>query len=396
MTRPRALILVKLPVALALGAWGGPNGLADSVARRGGLETLAGEILLVDSGGVEIRTDTGVRHLVPWDRVRQVTSESHATDLRNFRETAELVWRARSRVERHDLALAEPLLEKLFEDYRGQTNPTALVVAEGLLRCRLARGAQALAVIPALEVTRLRRAGLSHESTGTYGQLPGVMDDRYELCVALPPLWLATPALAKLRQDLSEYRSGDDAVTAAIASLYARSVARALGEELPPPTDSLPDHLGVELLAAIIDCGDPAPDAREQSRNWLARGLETFPAFAQAWARFHVGSSLVREAGLVRRQRGLVSLLHLPALHQHSQPYLAGIALSVAADVLEAQGDAEGARTLRGELAARYPHHPVLAAPAALPSLQSGDEAHSNRDPNGESHDHILATKEHP
>jgi hypothetical protein len=108
----------------------------DTVERRGGLPTLTGEVLLVSGGGVEIRTDSGVRQLVPWDQVREVTSEGHEIQLRNFRDTGEMVWRARLRVERHDTALAEPLFERLFEEYRGETNQTALVVSEGVAACR--------------------------------------------------------------------------------------------------------------------------------------------------------------------------------------------------------------------------------------------------------------------
>jgi len=336
----------------------------DTVARRGGLPTLTGEVLLVSGGGVEIRTDAGVRQLVPWDQVQDVASEGHEIELRNFRETAEMVWRARSRVERHDTALAEPLFERLFEEYRGQTNQTALVVAEGLLRCRLSRGAHALAVIPALEVMRLRRAGLTHEGTGTYGQLPPVIDERYQLCTALAPIWLGTPALAKLRLDLDGYASGEDAVIAAMAALYARSAARALGAEVGDAPER-PNHIGVELLAHIVNCGDPSDQVREQSRNWLARAEATMPAFGQAWARFAMGVSLLSESGLVRQQRGLVNLLHVPALHHDSQPYLAGIALSLAAAALEAQGDADAAHVLRADLTSQYPSHPVLAAPLA-------------------------------
>lgn len=349
---------------------------ADTVARRGGLPTLTGEVLLVNAGGVDVRTDTGVRQLVPWDQVHQVTSEGHAIELRNFSATAELAWRARSRIERHDTALAEPLFERLFEQYYGkEANQTGLVVAEGLLRCRLARGAHALAVIPALEVIRLRRAGLSHEATGTYGQLPPVIDDRFELCLAVPPVWLATPVLAKLSHDLANYDAGGDEVVAAIAAMYARSAARAMGAE---PTDmpSLPDHLGVEFLRHIVDCGDNLDATREQSRNWLSRAEPTLPPFAQAWARFATGASLLSESGLVRQQRGLVNLLHVPALHAPSQPYLAGIALSLAAMALESHGDAEAARLLRSDLTSYFPNHPVLSAPlAGLPAAANTSRA---------------------
>ncbi len=378
-------------IAVALAATIGAATVAgDTVARRGGLSTLVGEVQLVNDGGVEIRTESGIRQIVPWDQVREITSESHETDIRNRRETAELVWRARSRVERHDTALAEPLFERLFEHYRGATNQTALVVAEGLLRCRLARGAHALAVIPALETVRLRRAGLTHENTGTYGQLPPIIDERFEICTTLAPTWIATPALGKLHQDLLEYDAKDDAVVAAMAALYAHSVARSLSIESPPPAE-LPDHFGVELLSNLVQSADPSDAERERARNWLARAEETLPPFAQAWSRFHSGASLLIEEGLVRQQRGLVNLLHVPALHGDSQKYLAGIALSLVASALESQGETDAAHILRLELDSDYPNHPVRAhAPQSQPTNPVGAVS----DPQSDEHSARIALKE--
>jgi hypothetical protein len=222
-----------------------------------------------------------------------------------------------------------------------------------------------------------------------------VIDERYQLCTALPPVWLATPALAKLRLDLESYEAGEDVVVAAVAALYARSAARGLGAEAADLPE-LPDHIGVEMLGHIINCGDPSDEVREQSRNWLARAEATLPAFGQAWGRFAMGVSLLSESGVVRQQRGLVNLLHLPALHHETQPYLAGIALSLAAAALEAQGDADAAHVLLADLTSQYPNHPVLAAPLAgqqapAPPVEAPAEHDSLS--RGSAH-HLAASKE--
>ncbi|MHC4421626.1 MAG: PH domain-containing protein, partial [Planctomycetota bacterium] len=151
---------------------------ADVVERRGAAPVIEGEVTVIDDAGVTVRSPLGAVHFVAWDRVRRVETERERPELQKHWETAVDLWRARSRVERNDTTLAEPLLERLFERYRGRTHETALVVAEGLLRCRIARADHVLAIVPALEVARLRRAGVKTEA---YANLAPVFDSDYGL-----------------------------------------------------------------------------------------------------------------------------------------------------------------------------------------------------------------------
>src|SRR6185436_14279511 len=68
-----------------------------------------------------------------------------------FEALSTKAWRARTRAERGDWAAAEPLFEELFPLIEGKDGPTAAMVAEGLVRCRLRRGAQGAALWPWLE-----------------------------------------------------------------------------------------------------------------------------------------------------------------------------------------------------------------------------------------------------
>lgn len=342
----------------ALVAAGGAAELdAQRIIRRGGESTISGQIKLIDDAGVSIESDLGARHDVPWDRIREVISADHERQVERYMETADALWRARSRVERNDVALAEPLFERLFEKYRGQTHETALVAAEGLLRCRLARGAHALAVIPALEVTRLHRTGVK---TVSYSQLAGVMDARTGLCMVLAPYWIDSPVLPAVLEDLRRYDAHGDEVVASMARLYLRAVARAAGRDDPGPgNETLPDHAGVNLLEWAVDARSEDSDLRRRARDHLLRGHDRQPVFVRAWARFFVGLSLLEESGVGRQQRGLMNLLHVPALHHETQRYLAGISLALVADALAESKSADAAATLRDELASRYPNHPV-------------------------------------
>ncbi len=349
---------------------------ADVVERRGSEPPVLGEITIIDDAGVTVRSDLGASHFVPWDRVRRIDAENRDPVPARRMETADRLWRARSRVERNDTTLAEPLLERLFEQYRKQTHETALVVAEGLLRCRLARGDHARAVIPALQTARLRRAGVT---TDSYTNLNAVIDESTWLCPQLAPIWIPSPLLTKLNHDLAEYDSHGDEVVAAITALYRKAIQQTIGEvDDQISVKTLPDHTGVEFLSRIVACSSPKTDERRSARNELKRSLAELSPWAESWARLHIGMSLMRERGVGRQQQGIVSLLHLPARFRTSQPYLTGLALAYAATALEATGDADGAAALRVELRQTLPNHPVHAVDGSslqLPFYQQQKES---------------------
>jgi len=360
------VLLLLMAAALAV-VLAGPTH-AQYVERRGGAPTVHGEILGVDDAGVTVQTELGAEHFIPWDRVRDVVSPVHQREIDRRMEDAVNLWRARSRVERHDARLAEPLFEALFEQYRGRTHETALVVAEGLLRCRLARGAHALAVVPWLEVARLRRAGVI---TVSYTQLAPIYDEETSLCPPLAPFWIASPGLEKLRQELREFDSGDDEVVDAMSRQFAAAVDRvrsgADGEsgDCAVETPEV-NHEGVRLLNLVVRSMSNDAAIRRDARERLLNGAPRWPDFAGAWVRFFAGVSYLQESGEVQRQRGLLNLLHLPPRYGESHQYLAGVAMRIAADVLESMDRPNAAQALRNELITRYPYHPARGAEISL------------------------------
>ena len=284
-------------------------------------------------------------------------------------KVAQDLWRARSRVERHDTTLAEPVLERLFEHYKGRTHETALVVAEGLVRCRVARADHVLAVIPALEVARLRRDGVT---TVAYSTLPDHIDTTYALSMAVAPVWLVSPGLDSLAHDLENFDAQGDEVVAALAEAYRLAVLRVLGRT-GEPAGTLPDHPGVTLLQRLNECGSSSADARNAAREQLRRAIPSMPAWAQAWARYRIGVSLLGEKGIGRRHQGEVSLIYLPASFGRTHPFLAGLALALVARAMERDGNAAAAATLREELQRTYPNHP-LHADGGVPALRPAGE----------------------
>ena len=334
---------------------------ADVVERRGAEPAVQGTVTLIDEAGVVLRSPLGAVHFIPWDRVRSVQTDRTDPTLAARMKTAVDLWRARSRVERHDTTLAEPVLERLFEMYHGSTHETALVVAEGLLRCRVARADQVLAVIPALDVARLRRAGVT---THAYATLDPEFDTQYALCIVVAAVWLPSPRLELLARDLAAYDAQGDEVVEALANEYRNAVLRTLGRTPDPAATSI-DHPGIDLMKRLNACRSEDPDTRSAAREQLRRAIPKMPPWAEAWARYQIGVSLLAEKGIGRRQKGAVSLIHLPARFNRTHPFLAGLALAEVAAALETADDAAAAATLRSELNRIYPNHPLHASSGA-------------------------------
>jgi hypothetical protein len=271
---------------------------------------------------------------------------------------AEDLWRARSRVERHDTNLAEPLLHRLFfERYVGQTSETALVVAEGLLRCLLARQEHALAIIPALEVARLRRANIATES---YSRLPPIYDPALALCPDLAPAWVPGRSVDRLSRELADYDAKGDSVVAAISMLYRAAAMQVSGQPADVPAiASLPAHPGVALLHHMVQCAPGRGEASVDAVQSLVARLSELPEWGQAWARYRLGVTMLAADDRATQDAGLVQLLHVPAQYGRRQPYLAGLALSRTALELSNRGETSAAAALLSELARAYPDHPA-------------------------------------
>ncbi len=186
-----------------------------------------------------------------------------------------------------------------------------------------------------------------------------VFDEDYALVTTLAPVWLPSPMIESVARDLETYDAQDDVVVAALARLYRESLHPTNRADRASLGGPLPDHPGVELLQRFNECRGEDVDRRRIARERLGRATGPLPPWAQAWARYAIGRSLVAEDELSLRQAGAVSLVYLPARFGRTQPFLAGLALMHLADVLAAIGDQEAATTVRLELQRRYPNHPL-------------------------------------
>lgn len=350
-------------IAAMVFAWSAATVLHAQVELREG-GWIEAPIIGVSIEGVELGGESPT--ILGWDRVRQIDG-AFSTQAAPFETIAKNAWRARIRLERGDITLAQPVFEELFETYRSRSGPTAAVVAEGLLRCRLARLAQTSAIEPWLVTMRLRREGwiATISAPGSYGS-PNrvgavganiVIDEATNLAVQLPPIWLDGPAVAAMaRQKPADH--GDPA-SQLYRSLFLASAALAMGQDietLPATTEA-----GAQLVTEIIRAMNNDPAERTAARRWLSAGLARDEGtWREAWRRAALGRSLLLENSFAQRRLGLVQLLHLPARFRMDQRYLAGMALALASLELRHEGEPQQADRLREELVELGDSHPAL------------------------------------
>jgi len=321
------------------------------VELRGGMYVSA-PVMSVTFEGVEVGGDEP--RTIGWDSVKLVMGE-HAEAAKPFYENAEKAWRARTRLARGDIELACPLFDELFHVYKGHSGPTALMVAEGRIRCLTRQGDHASAVEAWIDALRMRRAG--DEIAGDPPLLP-VLDEDMGLVPTLPPIWLATLDTESVAN--ADTPDTGDPVAKAFASLY-RSAARV---EIGKPAElqaNLPDHPGVKFVWDIVMSRAGDASQRAAARDRLATGLTTdMGTWREAWRRVAIGRSLLMEEKDADRTAGLFQLLHLPARFARSQKYLANLALAEVCLELDRRGDPDGMAAIRAELESQGPNTPAL------------------------------------
>ncbi len=338
-----------------------------------------GDVVAIDEQGVTVRAESA-QTVISWDRVRRVSGD-HAAEAANYADVADRLWRARSRIERGDWRLGEPLFERLFATYGTLTGPASAVTAEGLLRCRLRRGAQAGAVEPWLALVRIRRmqvhavAGESGETatavsaivnrwSGGHIDLPPILDAQSSLAPALPPIWLSGPAVEALANSPAIAITGvGEPVAEQLADLYHAAAAFESGQEVLLP-EAGSNHSGVALVRDVVAARVGDNEERQAARDALQSRLAADPApWIQVWCHAAIGRSLIREDDQSLRRKGVLHLLRIPAGYGAEHPYLAGVALAESAVVLANSGELDSAAALRAELERSFPDHPALTWP---------------------------------
>lgn len=377
-----------------------------TITLRGNEPSPAYEVRGMSDAGVKVRTSTIPERTIAWDRVEKIEGPL-AGEAKGYMPTADAAWRARARLERGDAASAETIYEDLFKAYAGRDGPTAAAIAEGLMRCRLRRGAQAAAVgawLAWVEAAAPLQDYVSDVNARNIPESAIFIDPATGLVPALPPMWVNTPATqAFARGDLlpKDAKTGaptlaSDSPAGQLAALYRRSALFESGQKLPELDESLknPSHPGVVFASHIVIARTGESADRQAARAALkAMLVATTPAWQEAWIRVAIGRSLLRESTTDEQLMGIAEMLHLPARLSRINPYLTGISLAESAVGVLRHGDTNGAIKLRQILVDRFPSHPALDwepirgwAAQALPesSKDDGPQLESLPTPSGE------------
>ncbi|MFK7961127.1 MAG: hypothetical protein AB8G96_11445 [Phycisphaerales bacterium] len=378
--------------------------------RRGGLGDLAGILDRIDERGVVVRTEAMGDRFVSWDAIFRVEPPLAGSLSRDWLEDGTNVWRARTRIGRGDYLLAEPVLEAIAPRFIGRGDPMSLVVMEGLLRCKIATGDHAAAIVPMLESIRIRSLGNAIEPWPT---LPPVIDPNAGLAPAIPPAWAVGTDRPRLARELDLYLAGLVSIRrsaqfddhASLAADRTAMLARWYRAGLTPETaddaaaidearrilestdrdaieaggvDAIATLASLERAIRIMEAlgrdNRPPTEAERTSvangdRHALAALLDPWasadrtdlaPAWVRDWTALLRGRRAIASDDPAHRDLGLIALLGPPARSGVERPYLAGLALALAADGLDASGRTAAADAVRTDLIARFPGHPSI------------------------------------
>lgn len=358
---------------------------AGQITLRRPADDIDGRVAGVSAAGVriELAQGAGVR-VIGWDMVpMSATSVWNAPGASAFADSAERLWRARTRLERGDWLSAAAIFRQAVADSRGVAGPTPALVFEGQLRCELARGARLGAVEAWLDwsVVMERSAGPSYD----LAQLPPewiggaidarrVVDLRTGLVPALPPIWVGETALDAAATggrwgELISSAAGSGQQPACPRALELIELYRAAAQhqaggnaELPPASVGSVESPGTRLVRLIVEARAGDESRRHAARDGLQAmlsGPET-PDWIAAWCRAGLGRSLLIETRRDDRIRGVIELLHVPAMYGGVTPDLAAVALADAAVAMWDLNDRSGAAAIKLELMTTYPNHPAL------------------------------------
>jgi hypothetical protein len=336
-------------VAVTASFFAPTHALADiTVILRGGAEPVKGLSAVAALRGLEVQQGTAKAAVtIPWDMVRDVEGAT-IPGLESELAIGQDLWRARIRVERGDEALAEPLFTKHWERYRSQDGPTTAVIAEGLLRCALAKNDLRAAVEPWSVCLRIGSNG----EPSRYPDLPGILDDTTGLLPELSP-FLPTSTRPDLADALRDAAKSMSAAQAGVASEATARLARILAaterDAKPAPAaevsrDAAPAVRALSLIEAILS----APDARAAAKAVaeFERILPDAPAYLSAWKFAAAGTHAARMARATTgdsRNRALeeaaLAFLAVPASGLDKTGLVDAYALEEAVALLKESGD---------------------------------------------------------
>ncbi len=308
-------ILVLTPLLFSLGIV-----TADEIVLRDGTTTIEGTILSGDLDGFRIETkDASLgSKVIPLSRIKSFLTTEAKPSLEILLSVGDEIWRARMRLLRGDVFLANPTFARFFKQYDNSTSEDARLISEGALRCAIARGDLAEAFDPWMRTAKHRAEGFD----SSYPNLTKVLDATTLLCPQMPPVFM-------LEAD-----------------------TRALTLPETPSGKTGKDFLETLLHASIAD-----PDAV----GILVSEMNSYPQWKQAWAQYFLALGYLQQKDDPKaRNMGLLALARVASLPKSAQPWLAGASLYILSEEFAIDGKVAISEKMFRQLQRNFPTHPLL------------------------------------
>lgn len=318
-----------------------------------------GQVMSVSINGVVIKDSTQSSEL-SWDRVASVDGDL-AEKAAEYAVFSERLWRARKRMERGDLVLAEPSLESLASEFPAVAGPTGSLLHGARVSCRLLRGAQVGAMEPyskfiACFSEEELRGAKSRQILRGLDSMPAKVKPAGILVPDFPPMWLDVPSL---RLVIDFKASGANAQSQALVLQYV--VAAQFESGSPVEFVAVDAGEDGDLVHDIVVARAGNKEQRASAREALVRRIKPgIEEWRESWIRVGIGRSLIREDSNDEKLLGVAEMLHAPARFSHATPYIAGLALAESAVTLKAIADRGEADRLVMELREKFPRHPAM------------------------------------
>lgn len=263
----------------------------------------------------------GVERSARWTEIRAVEGLDEAH--RPLLDEGIALWRASSRLERGEVALASEIFERLADRFGGEDSNRRRQALEGLVRCRVRMGDPAGAVLAALD----RRALDPQE--GEDGGEDGGLDRLPDGWPEEAPLWAVDPdgeRAAALRVGLRRFAGTPVASDAS----WIEAAVSAGAEPTAPAASPLATR-----CAMLRRIDRTPPETLLVEREALLSAAAS-PA-EERWIHARIAAVLAADPDRDRRRRGLIEWLCIPARFPDSVE--APLAFEAAARVAAHLGD---------------------------------------------------------
>jgi len=307
----------------------GTRALAETVLFRDGATPVNCTIVSWSTEGLRISKDEiSTQEVIPWYLISKVSSEEIGVMFQKYLTRGEMLWRAKLRLLRGDIALAAPLFREVFMQLKNSEGLDAYLAAEGLLRCNLATGNLNESIAPWLVV-------VDHVQSGRTSQLEAlasIIDPSTLLCPHLPPVWNASFVdrsvnNLELRSDVAQ-------------SFYAIILSSNITTKQTLDGPSFLQHI---LLL------------KDAEQN-VSSELKKLQPWQQCWLLFAEASGLQKKG---HENEAMLKFAEVIATYETTQPWLAGASISALLESFDRAGDTKIVNNIQNEFSRVLPNHPL-------------------------------------